>query len=984
MDRHLQITRSLRLLLPGFIALLLTGLACDAVKTVPPKNANSSSQASTSATEEASSDVPKIPYENFRLANGLNVVLHVDNKLPAVNVNLWYHVGSKNEEAGKTGFAHLFEHMMFQGSKNVKGEYLTLIERAGANLKTGGVNGTTNFDRTNYFETVPTSSLEYALWLESDRMGFLLDALDEKSFKNQQDVVKNEKRQGDNRPYSESRYLLSEAMYPAGHPYAHTVIGSLDDLSRASLEDVQEFFRKYYAPNNASLVLSGNFNPESAKQLILKYFGPIPSGPAITRPKKDIPILAQNKLIVRKERVPQAQLTMAWHVPGYFDKDEAPLDFASQILGKEKNSRLYNKLVRDEKLATRLSVYNSAREIAGLFVVEALIAPNASIDKVKEIIIAELESLGSEGPTSSELKRRKADHEYDFISQLERIGGFGGKADRFNRYSTYLGTPNGFNADYQRYQNVTNTDITRVVKDWVVDRHYLEIRFEPELSTRPNVQEFDRTVEPSLAGQVPIVLPTIESQVLDNGLQIYLINKPSLPKVDVALITKQGNLDETPDTAGLTYMTVASMDNGTASRSALDIQNDLGELGSSLSTEGSKFGTAILLSSLKKHLNGSMEILADVVKNPNFPEKELEITKQIRLNQIQQEKKNPSQLANSLFPRILFAGKHPAGIPVDGTTSSIGKISRKQLVSTHDTYWRPNNAAILFVGDMKMSEAEALTKQHFASWTKGEIPTPTIPDAPAPNKTYVFLVDNQGAPQSQIHIGSIAPTRHSTEYFSEHVTNGILGGTFSSRLNLNLREDKGWSYGAFSNFVQQKYFGYWSARAGVQTQATILALQEFKKEIEGMSGAIPITADELNGLKKNLSRSYLQNFETLSQTVRQIAPLISNDVPVEFIKTYIPGVISQTPEMVVATAKKHLRFNNAIVLVVGDLRLIEKPILDMNWGETLVLNDEGKLLRRAGQQPEPVTNPVGAATPPENGAQGTAPSQPQGETPATP
>lgn len=905
------------------------------------------SDPSSTKSSASGRTLPKIAFEQYTLANGMAVILHTDDKMPAVNVNVWYHVGSKDEELGRTGFAHLFEHMMFQGSKHAKGEYLTMVERAGAALRGGGVNGTTDQDRTNYFQTVPTSSLAYALWLESDRMGFLLDAVDQKSLDNQRDVVSNEKRQGDNRPYAFQKYLVAEHLFPPGHPYGHTVIGSLDDLNRATLDDVKGFFKKFYTPNNASLVLSGAFDVAEAKTLIAKYFGSLASGDPLTRVKRLVPELTSDKLIVRKERVPQAKLTLVWHAPPYFDADEAPLSLAADILGSGKNSRLYRKLVRDEKLASNLSAFVDSMEISSNFYIEVIATPNAALDRIKSLVLAELTALAETGPSETELSQKKAAQEFAFVSELERIGGFGGKADRLNRYNTFFGNPDMFQADFDRFQTATKATVASAVSRWLTGKHHVEMRFLPDTSGRPDQPEPDRTLEPSLAGRVPFNPPVIDKRTLANGLEVYVASRPALPKVEAALVIKSADIGETEINAGASFMTAMTVTEGTNKRSAEQIAADLEALGASVTMEGSKFGSAVGMSTLKRSLDAAIDLMAELVVNPTFPPVGIELAKQLRIERIGQEKNNPASLASDLFPRILFAG-HAAGVPDRGTEASIAALTPDDLKQVHQTFWRPNNSALVFVGDVTTDEAVKLAEKHFGAWTAKELPPGTIKEPGVPGKPYIFLVDKQGAPQSQIRIGSVAPLRGAPDYVPIQAMNALLGGNFSSRLNLNLREDKGYAYGAFSAFNQTLHYGYWFAGAGVQTAATVASLIEFKKEIEGMAGSVPVTEAELGDMKNNLSRSYLQNFETLSQVIRQVAPLITAGVPLDYLSTYVPDVLKLSPAELNDVGHKYLDMNRVVVLIVGDLSIIEKPIMTLGWGETTVLSTDGKVLRKAG------------------------------------
>ncbi|MFA6235459.1 MAG: pitrilysin family protein, partial [Bacteroidota bacterium] len=849
--------------------------------------------------------LPKIEFEKYTLANGLDVILSVNKSIPAVNVNLWYHVGSKNETPGKTGFAHLFEHMMFQGSKHVEGEYLALVEQAGANLRTGGVNGTTSNDRTNYFETVPTSSLEYALWLESDRMGFLDDALTEEKFTNQQDVVKNEKRQGDNSPYAVVQYMIADNLYPAGHPYAHTVIGSIDDLTNAKLEDVREFFNTWYVPNNCTLTLVGDFDPVEAKELIQKYFGPFAPGKPQVRPGVNVPLLPSNKQVVAKDRVPQARIQFVYPVPPQYSAEEAALDFAASILGQGKTSYLYKKLVHELQLASNVMVYNACREISGEFSIVVTARPGADVDRIRTVVDEQIAAFVAAGPTQEEMQRIKASTEINFLSSLERIGGFGGIADKLGGYNTFLGTPDYFQQDYDRYQNITAEAVTREFRKWIAESHRLEVLITPETSGRPDAEEFDRAAIPSTDGSISFNAPATESRTLANGLEVVVSRRSERPLVTAQLLIKTQDVLEGVEKAGRSSMTASMLDEGTHSRSALRIQEDLDRYGSSLSVGGGKQGATVTLSSMTKSLDPSCEILADIVLNPAFDEAEFARQSKQALDGLKRSRSNPGSVANKVFMKELFGADHPLGRSSEGTETSIAGLVTADLRETWSTFWLPNNASLLFVGDISLDDAVKLAEKYLGDWKRAPLSDVTLPKWKKPAGKMIYLVDRQGAPQSEIRIGSSAPDRLSPDYYPIQMTNTLLGGAFSSRLNLNLREDKGYTYGAFCRISMEREYGYWLATAGVQTKVTKESMVEFRKEIEGIGGGIPVRPDELRNMQNNLTRGYVQNFESNDMVAGQIAPLLSDGLPMSTMSEYVPNIERQTPAAVLTTAQKY-------------------------------------------------------------------------------
>lgn len=886
--------------------------------------------------------VPELKLEKYTLPNGLQVILHEDHKLPVVNVNLWYHVGSKNEEAGRTGFAHLFEHMMFQGSKHVDGEYLTMVERAGANLREGGVNGTTNNDRTNYFETVPSESLEYALWLESDRMGFLLDKLTPESFENQQNVVKNEKRQGENAPYGRWYDVLNESMFPAGHPYSWPVIGSMDDLTAATVDDVKQFFRTYYTPNNATLTLVGDFQPAKAKALIEKYFGPIAPGPALERPKLWTPSLNGEKRVVVADRVPLQRLSIAYPGVAYFQPGEADLDIASQVLAGGKNSRLYKALVYDRQLAANVNVYNITFEIAGMVVVDVIARPGSSLDEIESIVDAEIAKFAKDGPTAEEVAAAKIKIETQFVAGLEQIGGFGGKADIINRYNTFLGSPDFLAKDVERYRAASPTSVRDTTNRVMNTKNRLILTVTPETSGRPETAEFDRTKVPAFGKRDPFQPSAPTTRTLANGLQVMVVERHDIPTVSAQFVTKSGSVADPVDKSGTAFLTAAMLDEGTTTRSALDISNELDKLGATLGTNAGTESSVVTAQVLSRNIKPLMTILADVVLHPAFPAADLERQRKQRLDAIAQAMEDPGALAANTFPKLVYGEAHPYGRQVGGDAASVAAIKDTDLKAFHETRYKPNNSALILVGDITIDQATKLAEEFFGSWAKGTVPAVQIPAPKTPTENVVYLIDRQDAPQSQIRIGSLGINRTSPDYYGVDLMNTILGGYFSGRLNLNLREDKGYSYGAFSGFNERSTYGHWSASAGVQTNTTKESLVEFERELRGIAGERPITAQELADAKANLVRGYAQQFETNAQVAGEISTLFVYGLPLDSLGKYESAIDALTPEQVAAMAKKYVDASKTVILVVGDRSKIEEGVRSLNLGKVVVLDASGK------------------------------------------
>ena len=887
----------------------------------------------------------QIPFEKYLLDNGLQVILHQDRKLPVVHINLWYHVGSKNEKPGRTGFAHLFEHMMFQGSKNADSEYITFIEKAGANLREGGVNGTTSFDRTNYFETVPRESLEYVLWLESDRMGFLTDALTQEKLDNQRDVVKNERRQSyENVPYGRALQMVFESLFPKGHPYSWLVIGSQEDLDAASVEDVKQFFNTYYTPNNCSLVVAGDFEVEEAKRLVAKYLGPFSPGPALERPRHWVPRLDGEKRMVVNDRVPQERIYMVWPTPAYFQAGDAELDLASRILSQGKNSRLYKTLVYERQIASDISAFNYSLEISGLFGVIATARPGENLDELTRVIIEEIARFSEEGPDEDELLKEKAKQEFDFISGLERLGGFGGKSDLLNQYNTFLGSPDHFAVDYARYQNISSDAIRQAVGKYLNVSNRLIVTFVPESSQRPSAPEFDRSQAPALGEKKSFHPPAFRTHELSNGLSVIVSERHELPKVAVGLVVKSGGTADSTSLPGVAWMTAEMLDEGTGSRSALQIQSELDRIGAFLGTAGESEMSHISLDTLKKHLRTALELIADIAIHPSFPDSELERQRKLRLDAILQERNNPPAIARREFRSLLFGPLHPFGRDTAGNETSIRAITREDLLNYYQRFWKPNIAAIVFSGDITLDEAVTESEALFGNWTAAEVPGVKVAPVSPPERLRIYLVDRQDAPQSQVRFGSLGPKRNASDHHAIELLNTVIGGAFSSRLNLNLREDKGYTYGASSAFAYGRDLGFWVAATGVQTRFTAETLTELLKEFREITSSRPVTPDELETARGNLIRGFSQRFETLGRLVDQVVDLISFDLPLEEIQRYPETIEAVSIEEVNGAAKNYLNPERAIAVIVGDLSQIERSVRDLNLGEVFVLDGTGNLV----------------------------------------
>jgi zinc protease len=898
--------------------------------------------------------LPKINYKQYQLKNGLRVVLHQDDSTPIVSVNVFYHVGSKNESPGKTGFAHLFEHMMFQGSKNFEVDYLSALSETGAS-----VNGTTNEDRTYYYETVPSNFLELALYLEADRMGNLLDAMTQEKLDNQRDVVKNERRQRvDNQPGGTAFERIGELMYPKGHPYNWSVIGSMEDLSAASMEDVKSFFRTYYVPNNAVLVLAGKFDEKQARSWIEKYFGPIAKGTDINRPNAPQPALSGEVRKVYEDTVPLPRLYMVWHSVPQNTPDEAALDMLSSILSAGRGSRLQSNLNFGKELVQQIFASNQTNEMAGLFQVSATARPGKSLDEIEKEINAELERIKTAPPTSEEMSRALNGIESQAVFRLQTVLGKGGQ---LASNTGFLNKPDNFQASLDEYQKVTPADVQRVAAKYL-NSNRLVMSYLPSKTPAPRQNAAaDRPTSTSekkkddakiaaqraqlpKAGPNPtFALPKIEKSKLSNGLNVWVVNQNELPIVSMNLVLNAGGTLDSADKTGVASMTANMLNQGTKTRSATEIANQLQGIGASAGANAGWDSSNVSLQSLTKNLDKALEIYADMVVNASFPATELESIRRRSLGQFIQQKANPGFISNVVYSKILY-GDQPYGRQLGGNEKSIRAMTRDDLVKFYEAYYRPNNATLIVVGDVNSKTLLPQLEKAFAGWQAGGTPVAATPiPAEYVGKPGIYIVDKPGAAQSSVSIGQVGIARNNPDYYAVQVMNSILGGGSSGRLFMNLREDKGYTYGAYSSFSFRRGAGPFSASAEIQTGSTKEAVVEFMKELNGIRGANPVTEADLERQKQSLIRRYPAGFETVGQISGQLSNLVVYGLPDAYFNEYIPKVNSVTLADVNRVANKYLTPEKMAIVIVGDRKAIEDKLKELGYGITILDADGNKL-----------------------------------------
>jgi zinc protease len=888
----------------------------------------------------ASANVPQvdIPYKQFTLKNGLTLIVHEDHKAPIVAVNIWYHVGSKNEPAGKSGFAHLFEHLMFNGSENFNTDYFKALEKVGAT----DLNGTTNEDRTNYFQNVPVSAVDMVLWLESDRMGHLVGAINKDKLDEQRGVVQNEKRQGENQPYAISEDLVTAATWPAGHPYAHTVIGSMADLNAASLDDVKEWFKTYYGPSNAVLVIAGDIDAETARQKVEKYFGDIPPGPPVAHFQSWIAPRSGSQRQVAQDRVPQARLYKVWNIPGHGTADSAYLDLFSDILNSDKASRLYKRLVYDDQIATAVGAFLDDREIGGLFYITATAKPNDDLSKVEKAVDEEMAKLLKNGPTQSELDRIRTQWFARFVRGAERIGGFGGKSDILAQSAVYNGSPDSYKKTLQWIANATPADVKRAANKWLGDGVYnLEIVPYPNLA--PAAQGADRKNMPEPGEPPAPKFPPLERTTLSNGLQVIVAERHSVPIVSFAMLFDAGYASDQGANPGTASLAMRTLEDGTATMNAIEMSTALSGLGANLATGSNIDMSFVNVSALKNQLDPTLKLYSDVILHPAFANSDFERRQKLQIANIQREKATPTQMALRVLPRLIYGGAHAYGNPFtgSGTEQSVAKITRNDLVKFHQTWFKPNNATLIVVGDTTLAEIKPKLESLFASWKPGDTPKKNIANVPFNDKPVVYMIDKPGAIQSVIFAGIVAPPRGNKDEIAIQTMNTVLGGAFISRLNMNLREDKHWSYGAGSFLPNARAQRIFIAYAPVQTDKTKESVSEMAKELREITKDRLVTADELAMAKGNMTQSLPGEWETSSAVSQSISEMVSFGLPADYYETFAGKVKAVVLNDMNAAATEVVRSNNFVWVVVGDRAKIEKGVRELNLGELHFIDADG-------------------------------------------
>jgi zinc protease len=903
-----------------------------------------------------SHDIPLLAYQQYKLKNGLDVILLEDHRLPLVAVNLWYHVGPVNERPGLTGFAHLFEHMMFEGSKHVgeKAHFLYL-ESAGAST----INGTTDFDRTNYFETLPSNQLELALWLESDRMGFLLEKLDDRKLENQRDVVRNERRQSiESAPYGLVQEELFHQLFPREHPYYASVIGSHADIEAAQLADVREFFKLYYAPNNASLAIVGDINLKQTKALVEKYFGPIPAGkPAPRAPVSTPPIISKRQSVV-EDQVELPRMYMAWITDPIFTQADAECDLIAKIFGGGKSSRLYKSLVYEKRIAQDASSHQYSLALGSIFTIEATCKPGIQPQDLENAIWEDLSKFQKDGPEPAELERAQNTIESAIIRGLENLGGFGGVADRLNLYNHFLGDPGYLPKDMERYRKATIESLRTLAQDRLKPNACVvvygtpgqkNIKDVPKITHPPSstleqikIPDQEWRSSPPIPGPAhALSLPVPKKFQLPNGLNIFLLEQHNLPIVSANVVVLSGSERNSADQPGLASFTAEMLDEGTGKRSPLKIATDADQIGASVSTGSSTDMSYIAMRSLKRNVDAAFDLVSDILLNPAFSPEEIERIRNDRLIHILQQKDNPGVMATKVFFNAVYGPGHPYGYTEIGTEESNRSITRTLLAAFYQAGYTASNAALIAAGDITESELLALSEKYFGKWMGGKPAFENLESAQRTTRRIV-IVERSEAPQTALRIGHVGVERSHPDNVALDVMNTAFGGLFSARINQNLREKHGYTYGASSAFIFRRGPGPFLIGTSVRTDVTAPAIAEIFFEIERMRDS-EVTPEELATAKDSISRSLPGMFETTPESASSIGQLFVHNLPLTYFHDLPELIQNVSAEEIQQVARKHLRPEDAMIVAVGDRRKIEPELEKLNLGPIEIRDSSGKL-----------------------------------------
>lgn len=907
----------------------------------------------------------KIDYENYTLANGLEVVLHEDTSDPIAAVAVQYHVGSNREVPGRTGFAHLFEHMMFQESQHVgQDQFFRKIQEAG-----GMLNGGTSRDGTIYFQVVPDNALEMVLWLEADRLGFLRPKITQEAFANQQNVVKNEKRQGENRPYGYTTHIVGKLLYPEGHPYNWTVIGEMEDLTLATLKDVHEFHQKWYRPGNATLVVAGDFDRRQTKQWIEKYFGEIESGIKVDDPQPQPVTLEKIKMAYWEDNFANApELNMVIPTVEDFHPDAYALSFLGQLFSYGKKAPLYKVIVEEKTLAPSVSGFQMSNEIAGEFRIRIRTFPNVDLDDVKDAIFESFQMLETESFTEEDVERIKAGLETQFYNGMSSILG---KSFQLAQYNEYAGSPGYVTTDLENIKAVTKADILRVYETYIKDKPYVMTSFVPrgktelivegsepftiveeaveaeriaaerpveEYKVEPFPTSFDRSIEPPKGPDPEITLPAIWKDELANGIRIFGIEHTELPLVQFSMTIKGGQLLDDMGKVGVANLITDMMMEGTKNKTPIELEEAIEELGANIYMYTGREAITVSVNCLSSKLSDVYQLVEEILLEPRWDEKEFARVKKQTIENINRSKVSPAGVARNVFNKLVYGDKHVFSIPTLGTAESVEAITIDDLKAYYEKSFSPSITHVVIVGNISQDDAVNTFKSLEEKWAAKEVEFPEF-ELPSPlEKPKVYFVDMPGARQSVINIGYLSMPATDPDYYPAYVMNYKLGGSFNGFVNLVLREEKGYTYGARTSFSGYLNPGTFVASSSVQSPATLESVQIFRdlmlKYREG------IAPEDLKFTKDALVKSNARGFETLGSLLGMLNSIATYDRPFDFIKQREEFVKTLTAEHHKELSQKHINPDRMIYLVVGDGATQMKPLEKLGLGKPILIKEQ--------------------------------------------
>jgi zinc protease len=905
-----------------------------------------------------------IDFEKYTLENGLEVILHIDRSDPIVAFAVQYHVGSNREELGHTGFAHLFEHMMFQRSENVgEDQFFSLIQNAG-----GTLNGGTGNDATTYFEIVPKNALEMVLWMESDRMGYMINTVTKKAFNIQQNVVQNEKRQMvDNRPYGHTGWVTAKNLYPEGHPYNWTVIGEMEDLLNATVDDVKAFHKRFYNPNNATIVLAGDFDVNLAKAMVEKYFGEIPAGESVEDSKPQPVELASVKKVYHEDNFARAgQLRMIWPTVEQFTDDSYALDYLGAILSQGKKAPIYKVLEKEKGLSSSYYAYNGSQENSGAFNVVVTANGDKSLKDVEDAVFEAFELFETESFTVEDVERIKAGLETSFYNGISSILG---KAFQLAYYNEYGGAPDYYKTDIAKTKAVTKADILRVYDKYIKGKNYLATSFVPkgqvdmaaEGSIMANVVEenilnatevdiaegeeeivmtetiFDRSVQPP-DGEDPLLnLPEIWSDEMANGMKVLGIEQRELPLIQFNVVIKGGHYLDAMDKAGVANLVATLMMEGTKNKTPQELEEAIESLGANIRMRASNSSISLSVNTLARNFNATLDLVEEILLEPRWDEEEFALAKKAVLNQLLRQKANPGSLARSAFNKLTYGENHIYSTDRSGTAESVETITIDDLKAFYADNFSPSVSSFLVAGDITQNQVVLALQELNQKWEAKDVVFPeyTLPEPI--NESKIYFVDVPGAKQSVINIGNLSLSRTDADYFPAYVMNYKLGGSFSGIVNLVLREEKGFTYGARSGFYGSNIVGPFMASSSVRSTATQESVEIFKDLLQGYREGISI--DDLTFTKNALIKSNAREFETLRALIGVLSDISTYDLPFDYIKQEEDIVRNMTLEEHRALAEKYIDPGKMVYVVAGDAATQMKALEKIGFGKPVLYKD---------------------------------------------